>query len=427
LEINKKIKILTLSDHPLSASGVANQTKFMIEGLLEKYPGKYEFVCLGGAMKHQSYDPIIIDQEKFGDAWTVMPVDGYGTQEQVRSVLRTTRPDILWFMTDPRFFAWLWNMENEIRPLVPMVYYHVWDNFPAPHFNKRWYEGCDLITTISKVTSKCVQEVVPDVPEIYLPHAVDDRIFRKLKPEEYAQSAQILYDKHPDFENRVGFFWNNRNARRKQSGSLIYWFKQLCEEIGNEKAFLLMHTDPRDIHGQPLDYLIDHFGLKGQVIISSNKVAPEQLAQMYNMVDCTINVSDAEGFGLSTLESLSCETPIIATMTGGLQEQVTDGENWFGIGIEPASKSVIGSQEVPWIYEDRVSGEDVVAAMKRIVEMSPEERAEMGALGKNHLLKNYNFTNYVKNWDKILTETHQSMGSWQTRKGYTPWKLEEIV
>ena len=318
-------------------------------------------------------------------------------------------------------------MENEIRPLVPMVYYHVWDNFPAPHFNKRWYEGCDLITTISKVTSKCVQEVVPDVPEIYLPHAVDDRIFRKLKPEEYAQSAQILYDKHPDFENRVGFFWNNRNARRKQSGSLIYWFKQLCEEIGNEKAFLLMHTDPRDIHGQPLDYLIDHFGLKGQVIISSNKVAPEQLAQMYNMVDCTINVSDAEGFGLSTLESLSCETPIIATMTGGLQEQVTDGENWFGIGIEPASKSVIGSQEVPWIYEDRVSGEDVVAAMKRIVEMSPEERAEMGALGKNHLLKNYNFTNYVKNWDKILTETHQSMGSWQTRKGYTPWKLEEIV
>ena len=39
------------------------------------------------------------------------------------------------------------------------------------------------------------------------------------------------------------------------------------------------------------------------------------------------------------LESLSCGTPIIATMTGGMQEQVTDGKNWFGFGIEPASKS----------------------------------------------------------------------------------------
>ena len=46
---------------------------------------------------------------------------------------------------------------------------------------------------------------------------------------------------------------------------------------------------------------------------------------MYNMADCTINISDAEGFGLATLESLACETPIIVNMTGGLQEQVTNG------------------------------------------------------------------------------------------------------
>ena len=81
---------------------------------------------------------------------------------------------------------------------------------------------------------------------------------------------------------------------------------------------------------------------------------------MYNMGDVTINISDAEGFGLATLESLSCGTPILVNMTGGLQEQVTDGENWFGIGIEPTSKAVIGSQEVPYICEDRVSKEDFI-------------------------------------------------------------------
>ena len=54
-------------------------------------------------------------------------------------------------------------------------------------------------------------------------------------------------------------------------------------------------------------------------------------------------------------------------MTGGLQEQVTDGKDWFGIGIEPASKAVIGSQQVPFIYEDRICKEDFIAALKNIM------------------------------------------------------------
>ena len=33
--MSKKIKILTLSDHPLSPSGVGTQTKYFCQGLLE--------------------------------------------------------------------------------------------------------------------------------------------------------------------------------------------------------------------------------------------------------------------------------------------------------------------------------------------------------------------------------------------------------
>ena len=45
------------------------------------------------------------------DVWIVIfPVDGYGNQEIVRSVVWNEKPDILWFMTDPRFFPWLWEM-----------------------------------------------------------------------------------------------------------------------------------------------------------------------------------------------------------------------------------------------------------------------------------------------------------------------------
>ena len=50
-----KTKILVLSDHPFSPSGVGTQTRYMIEGLLKT--GKYTFICLGGAIKHADYQP----------------------------------------------------------------------------------------------------------------------------------------------------------------------------------------------------------------------------------------------------------------------------------------------------------------------------------------------------------------------------------
>ena len=108
--MTKKIKVLTLSDHPLSPSGVGTQTKYMCEALLNT--GRYQIISLGGAIKHQDYTPKAV--EPYGQDWRIVPVDGYGTQEMIRSVLRTEKPDILWFMTDPRFWSWLWEIENEV-------------------------------------------------------------------------------------------------------------------------------------------------------------------------------------------------------------------------------------------------------------------------------------------------------------------------
>ena len=88
----KKIKILTLSDHPLSPSGVGTQTKYMIEALLKT--GRYQFICLGGAVKHHDYNPVRV--EPWSNDWVIYPVDGYGTPDAIRSILTNERPDILW-------------------------------------------------------------------------------------------------------------------------------------------------------------------------------------------------------------------------------------------------------------------------------------------------------------------------------------------
>ena len=421
--MSKKIKVLTISDHPLSPSGVGTQTKYIIEALLKS--GKFEVVSLGGAMKHHDYRPIKVSP--YNDAWKIIPVDGYGNQDMIRSLLRTEKPDILYFMTDPRFYGWLWDMENEIRPLVPMVYYHVWDNYPAPYFNRKFYLSNDRICAISKVTRDIVAEVAPEVSLDYVPHAVDSEIFKVHTP---AQIKELRASSlKPEDRDKVIFFWNNRNARRKQSGSLLFWFKKFLDKVGHDKAALIMHTDPKDQHGQDLLHIVEHLGLtdQNQVMFSTEKVDLKNLAAVYNMVDCTINVSDAEGFGLATLESLSCGTPIIANMTGGLQEQIRSGSDLFGIPLFPDSKAVIGSQDVPYIYEDRLSEAQVVSALEKMFVMTNEDRKALGAKGREHVMKNYNFETFNKQWVDIMTEIHEQEGSWETRANYNGIRLLEVA
>ena len=421
--MSKKIKVLTLSDHPLSPSGVGTQPKYVCEALLKS--NKFEIISLGGAIKHNDYRTMKV--EPYGEEWRIIPVDGYGTQEMIRSILRTEKPDILWFMTDPRFYTWLWDMENEIRPLVPMVYYHVWDNFPAPMFNRKYYLSNDRICAISKVTRDIVAEVAPEVKLDYVPHAVDSNVFRSLTDEQIATIKSNSLEK-TDL-NKVIFFWNNRNARRKQSGSLIFWFKKFLDKVGHDKAQLIMHTDPKDRHGQDLVAIVEHLGLntQNQVLFSTRKVNQEDLAALYNMVDCTINISDAEGFGLATLESLSCGTPIIANMTGGLQEQVVLGSDATGIALIPESKAVIGSQDVPYIHEDRLSEGQVVSALEKMYHMGAKERTRLGLNGREHVMKNYNFETFNKQWVDIMTEVYEENGSWETRTNYEGIRFLEVA
>lgn len=418
--MTEKKRILVIADSPLVPSGVGTQTKYMIEAMLKT--GEFKFFCLAGAIRHESYQRQLVAPYK--EDWIIQPVNGYGDAPTVRKIIQEFKPDALWFMTDPRFYVWLWDLSSEIRKNIPMIYYHVWDNYPYPYFNKKYYDSNDVICTISKVTDDIIKTVSPDVKSIRIPHSVNTDIFSK-KDNNSRNEIRSKIDKN--HEGKTFFFWNNRNARRKQSGSLIYWFKDFLDIVGHDKASLIMHTEPHDPNGQDLVAIVEHLGLTDrQVAFSTVKMPPEDLAAVYSAIDCTINISDAEGFGLATLESLATETPIIVTMTGGLQEQITDGENFFGIPLEPASKAIIGSQDVPYIYEDRLNGQDVTNALLKFHNMPKEEREHMGQMGRKHVLENYGFSQYSGMWYQVFKELFDECGSWENRKNYKHWSFKEL-
>ena len=67
--MSDKIKIFTISDHPLSPSGVGTQTRYIIEGMLKT--GKYQFISFGGAIQHADHQPQKTEQ------WGVLGVFGF--------------------------------------------------------------------------------------------------------------------------------------------------------------------------------------------------------------------------------------------------------------------------------------------------------------------------------------------------------------
>jgi len=362
-----KIKVLFISDMIYSTSGVAHQSRIIAEALLRS--GKFKIVHLAGAIAHPNYQHS--KTEEFGDDLLIVPVDGFGNQELIRSVIRQERPDMIYLMSDPRFHSHLFDIANEIRPLMPIVYYEIWDNHPYPYFNRSSWTSVDKLVAISKLTQDLNQKVAPEVECEYLPHAVDTNIFKKLPMLDVERFRKDSFATTTTDGNKFIFFYNSRNAKRKNTGSIVWWFNDFLNEVGKDKSTLILHTDPTDPNGCDLEQIIEYLGLtNGEVLFSRQKIPPEALAMIYNMADCTISASSAEGWGIFLMESMSCETPVIATWTGGMKDQLTDGENWFGIPVYPAAQTLVGSSGrdqfgymVPYIYDDAISGKDFVEAM----------------------------------------------------------------
>ena len=398
-----KIKILTISDMPLVLSGVALQTKYLIEGLLKT--GKYQFLSLGAAIRHEKYNPLRI--QEYGDEWVVLPIDGYGNTQMMREILDTEKPDAIWFITDPRFFTWLFEMVDEISDRgIPLMWWTIWDNLPTPTFNKFFYNSCDFLGCISKLTYNIMKDLGLEHKAEYIPHAVPSGTY-KILDEKFVQEEKIkLFGETK--KDTFMIFYCSRNARRKKTSDLVAAFKQFSDQIGDkegEKCFLVMNTDPNDPEGGDLLQVAQMLQLKpSQITFSKERIEFDKLALLYNMADVTSCCAAEEGFGLSSLESLMCGTPVVSTKTGGLQDQNIDPDTGevFGVSIEPISKLLVGSQQIPWIYSDHPSHQQMVDAFTQMYNMTKQDRDELGKLAHDSVIKRFDMDQMISKWDAAI-------------------------
>jgi hypothetical protein len=445
-------KILLICDDIRVHSGVATVAREMVLNTCQHF----NWVQVAGAINHpEKGKKLDISQDTNANTGLtdssvqIYPVDGYGDANLIRQLIKIEKPDAIFLITDPRYFMWLFQIENEIRREMPIVYLNIWDDYPAPMYNRPYYEACDALLGISKQTVNINKLVLGDKAKgkliEYVPHGLNHDLFKPIDntDPEFAEFKKSLFGgREFDFV----LFFNSRNIRRKQIPDTLVAYKYFIDSLSEEKAkkcAFVLHTQVVDDNGTDLgavcEFLFDN-NPKYNIIFSQNPLPPNQMNYLYNASDVQILLTSNEGWGLSLTEALLSGKMIIANVTGGMQDQmrfVRDGK-WmevdadfpsnhngtykehgeWALPVYPTSRSIQGSPITPYIWDDRCTSEDAAARIKEAYEMSKEERTQRGLKGREWATGDEAGFTGEKMGQRIIQNLDTLFSTWKPRKNY---------
>jgi len=446
-------KILLLTDDIRVHSGVAQIGRELVINTAHHY----NWCQIAGSVKHPDKGQIhdvsndINVEANIDDSYVkLFPSDGYGNEDILREIIKIEKPDAIFLITDPRYFMWLFNMEEEIRTEIPIIYLNIWDDLPTPQYNEDFYDSCDALFGISKQTVTINKIVLGDRAEgkviKYIPHGLDTNKFFpiKNKDEEFDKFKKyITKDKDKDFV----LLFNSRNIRRKAIPDALAAWKLFVDSLSpeeKEKVLFVLHTDTISEHGTDIPAVIEY--LLGEdndtVVISNQKLPYTHMNYLYNLADGVILLSSAEGWGLALTESLLTGTPFIANVTGGMQDQmrfVDDKGNWytnskeipsnqFGtykehgkwvLPVFPKAMGMVGSPTTPYIWDSRCDFRDARDKITELYNMSKKDRQKIGDEGRKWATGDEAGFTSVKMGKNFIEGTDELFSTWKPRKKFT--------
>jgi glycosyltransferase involved in cell wall biosynthesis len=454
---DQRRRILLICDDIRVHSGVATVAREMVINTAHHF----NWVNLAGAINHpEKGKRFDLSQDTNTNAQIedasifLYPTDGYGNPDLIRQLIQMEKPDAIMLITDPRYFDWLFAMENEIRKQCPIIYLNIWDDLPTPLYNKGFYESCDALLAISKQT-KLINELVLGDKKTnkiieYCPHGLNENIFKPMDDSELVElKSRLFQGQEKDFI----LFFNSRNIRRKQIPDTMLAFKYFLDTLPKEKAekcAFILHTEIVSEHGTDLEAVRKLFfkDYPNSIYFSTEKLGSNELNMLYNLADAQILLTSNEGWGLSLTEAILAGTPIIANVTGGMQDQMCftdENGEWFtpsqevpsnhtgkyknhgewAFPVYPTNRSIQGSPTTPYIWDDRCNAEDASKRIKQVYELGRKESKALGLKGREWALNEGGFTGKIMG-ERAIKAIDQLFLTWIPREKFEFINIAEV-
>jgi len=213
-----------------------------------------------------------------------------------------------------------------------------------------------------------------------------------------------------------------------------------------------MHTPALDPNGTDLRAVKSMVCPDYNIKFSEKHLSETEMMFMYNIADVTINIASNEGFGLSGAESLMCGTPILNNITGGLQDHcgfklkgkyltaddyktlksLHDDKLWkdnsdltwgeWAIPVWPSNRSIQGSPETPFIFDDRARFDDVAEKISEWYNVDPLERKRRGESGREYVTSETSMLSAKEMCKGFVRGINSTLKNWKPRKRFSLYK-----
>jgi len=269
-------------------------------------------------------------------------------------------PDILFTQGDGHMVDQLTSMP---RPF--WLWYFPIDGHPINRIIGNVLQRVDVRIAMSKYGRELVKRQM-GLDSEYVPHGVDTKMYVPINKIESRKAFFEMYGLKPqkcDVEDAFIVGCVARMNLRKHHIRLLAAFSKFLNtgksqqeiEEKKKKCYLYLHLDPKDplfVPDPNHDYLfyewIDVFGLNENVIITPERRAdgkrydfingiPEQdLVLLYNSFNVHALTTGGEGFGIPTVEAMSCGVPTIITDYTTSRELISVDEEGKELPLELA-------------------------------------------------------------------------------------------
>ncbi|MBP2070980.1 glycogen synthase [Thermoanaerobacterium butyriciformans] len=219
---------------------------------------------------------------------------------------------------------------------------------------KTGIEAADKIIAVSNDSKKDIMKCY-NVPEEKI-----EVIYNGIDLNQYKKTDSNIARKKYGIDGKYILFVG-RISRQKGIIHLIDAVKYLPEDI--KVVLCASSPDTEEIKME----MEEKVKLYPNIIWIDKMVTKEEIIELYSNAEVFVCPSIYEPFGIINLEAMACNTPVVASATGGIKEVVVDGET--GFLVEPGNPEDLAEHIIKLLNDRELAATFGANGRKRVEEM----------------------------------------------------------